>query len=40
MLYKANKLVSGNDQHITLDKNDKESFDIIEGTSIFMRIPI
>lgn len=39
-MYKASKLVSNENQLMTLDQNERHTFDIIEGTSSFVRIPI
>lgn len=40
MMYKANKLVSSDNQHIILEKNERVEFEIIEGTSLLLKIEI
>jgi hypothetical protein len=40
LLYKCNKIVCGDDVHITMERDEMRDFEIIEGTSIFIRIPI
>jgi hypothetical protein len=40
LMHKAQKIVCGDNLHIVLDRNDKLDFEIIEGTSSFVKIPI
>ena len=39
-MYKASKIICGDDLHIHMSGNDKRTLEIIEGTSIFIKISI
>lgn len=40
VLYQASKVISEGQTLIEVDRDEKQLFDIIEGTSIFVKIPI
>ena len=40
LMYKASKIMQGQDVHIEVDRNDEKFFEIIEGTNLFIKIPI
>ncbi|TNV86864.1 hypothetical protein FGO68_gene6999 [Halteria grandinella] len=39
-MYKANKLVSSDNQHVLLERNERFEFEIIEGTSLLLKVEI
>ena len=40
LLYKCNKIVCGDDIHTQMERDEVKEFEIIEGTNIFIRVPI
>ena len=39
-MYKASKIICGDNLHLILDRNEKRNLEVIEGTSIFLKILI
>ena len=40
LIYKVSKIVCSEDDHIVIDRDEKKEIEIIEKTTIFLKIPV